>query len=154
MGQNWDIDRTEAAGATASSRADMPTEVGRTNFVSAPREDKTVVRRMSNNPLSFGILAFVKGRRAGTVLTVTGAEVAIGRDAENDVVLDDEYASRRHAKIRLEADDSSPNQQVYYLWDLATANKTFVNGQEIVKHRLVEGDRIEIGETVMVYKFV
>ena len=69
----------------------------------------------------------------------------IGRDAtENDIPVDDTAISRRHARVKLE-------DKQFVLYDLASANGTFVNGEQIQKHVLAEGDRIKMGETEFVY---
>jgi len=38
------------------------------------------------------------------------------------------------------------------MYDLAATNPTRVNGQEITKQRLLDGDRVEVGDTVFVFK--
>lgn len=76
-----------------------------------------------------------------------GEVTTIGRIGDNDIVLDDTAVSRRHAKIRLE-------DGAFTIYDLGATNPTEVNGQEIGKHQLVDGDRIKIGETKLVFKQV
>jgi pSer/pThr/pTyr-binding forkhead associated (FHA) protein len=71
----------------------------------------------------------------------------VGRTGDNDIVLDDTAVSRRHAKIRLE-------NRTFTIYDLGATNPTEVNGQEIGKHQLVDGDRIQIGDTKLVFKQV
>ena len=40
-----------------------------------------------------------------------------------------------------------------YLYDLAATNRTLVNGKELKgRHRLVENDRIQMGNVVFVFK--
>ena len=67
-----------------------------------------------------------------------GAEpCSIGRDPQNDVVLDDRPISRKHAEIRLRLGR-------YTLYDLQSTNGTFVNGRRIAEVVLSDGDRITI----------
>jgi hypothetical protein len=69
-------------------------------------------------------------------------QVTIGRDpARCEVVLDDGKVSGEHARIRLEKGQ-------YVLYDLASTNHTFVNGQEVQKHVLRDGDQIRFGTNV------
>jgi ABC-type multidrug transport system ATPase subunit len=66
---------------------------------------------------------------------------AIGRAADNDLVLADALVSRHHAKL-----ESSGNE--YRLVDLGSANGTRVNDTEVeprVPHPLAQGDTIRIG---------
>jgi pSer/pThr/pTyr-binding forkhead associated (FHA) protein len=60
----------------------------------------------------------------------------LGRQAECDVLLTEGHASRRHAKLSLEADGA-------WLEDLGSANGTFINGSRITgRVRLSSGDRL------------
>lgn len=73
-----------------------------------------------------------------------GAEpLTIGRDTENDLVLDDRRVSRRHAEIRLRLGR-------YTLYDLQSTNGTFVNGRRVAEVVLSGGDRIAVGGTELV----
>ncbi len=65
------------------------------------------------------------------------APCAIGRDPQNDIVLDDRPVSRKHAEIRLRLGR-------YTLYDLQSTNGTFVNGRRIAEVVLSDGDRITI----------
>lgn len=64
----------------------------------------------------------------------------IGRDAGNDIVLDDTHVSRRHAMIcRLQDGD-------YYLIDEGSSNGSYLNTARInLPTRLNDGDQISIG---------
>lgn len=92
---------------------------------------------------------------ASTMATVTvgdiahdvalqGDEVVVGRLAECQVRLSDVNVSRRHAAfIRL--DDG------WAITDLGSTNGTRVNGREVERVRLTDGDVVEIGLTRLVY---
>lgn len=69
--------------------------------------------------------------------------LTIGRDPENDLVLDDRRVSRRHAEIRLRLGR-------YTLYDLQSTNGTFVNGRRVAEVALSDGDRVQIGGTEVV----
>ena len=69
------------------------------------------------------------------------AEVSIGREPSNTVVVDDSYLSRRHCKLSSRGDRVSVS-------DLKSYNGTFVNGQKIHEECfLVPGDVVRIGRT-------
>jgi pSer/pThr/pTyr-binding forkhead associated (FHA) protein len=90
-------------------------------------------------------LAIVKGAREGTEFPLTSAQIAIGRSKTgNDLVLNDPEASRNHAVITVE-------NGIYSIKDLQSTNGTIVNGRQITSRVLVDGDVIEIGDTVLVF---
>jgi hypothetical protein len=81
--------------------------------------------------------------RAMRRVPMTGAPMRIGRAPECELVLKDNRASRRHA--RLAARDG-----VLVLTDLGSTNGTRVNGNRVTEVVLGAGDRVQIGETSLV----
>lgn len=73
-----------------------------------------------------------------------GGPCVLGRHPGADFVLDDDLASRRHARVRLE-------DGVWVLEDLDSTNGTRVNGRAIHRQPLVDGDRIRVGGTELVF---
>jgi hypothetical protein len=69
--------------------------------------------------------------------------LAIGRDPENEIVLDDRRVSRKHAEVRLRLGR-------YTLYDLQSTNGTYVNGRRVAEVVLGDGDRISIGGSEIV----
>ncbi len=69
--------------------------------------------------------------------------LSIGRDGENDLVLDDRRVSRRHAEVRLRLGR-------YTLYDLQSTNGTYVNGRRVAEVVLSDGDRLQIGGSELV----
>jgi pSer/pThr/pTyr-binding forkhead associated (FHA) protein len=70
--------------------------------------------------------------------------VTIGRHADNDICLNDKAVSGHHAVIVTVLHDS-------FLEDLNSTNGTMVNGRQVAKHALVNGDTIGIGRAQIVY---
>src|SRR5262249_22066514 len=68
-----------------------------------------------------------------------------GRDATNAVRLHDTEASRRHAEFRRGEDG------IYRLFDLGSANGTFINTKHIREAPLQSGDHIQIGQSILVF---
>jgi pSer/pThr/pTyr-binding forkhead associated (FHA) protein len=88
------------------------------------------------------ILEIVEGAGAGQKAQLDGA-VEIGRDASTNLALDDEQASRRHARVSAQGD-------VAIVEDLGSTNGTYVNGQTVEGPRVVRpGDKIRVGLTVI-----
>ena len=85
------------------------------------------------------ILEIVEGEDAGRQTPVDGS-VEIGREAA--FALDDEQASRRHARVSAQGD-------LAVVEDLGSTNGTYVNDQPIEGPRAVRpGDKIRVGLTV------
>ena len=63
----------------------------------------------------------------------------IGRKPHNDIQIDNLAISGEHAVVITILNDS-------FLEDLGSTNGTFVNGQSVKKHFLVNGDTIELGK--------
>ena len=72
-------------------------------------------------------------------------QIYIGRKETNDFVLDDDGASRIHAYISYE-------RHRHILKDAGSLNGTFVNKKQIDRCELKHGDKILIGNTVLIYK--
>ena len=71
--------------------------------------------------------------------------LAIGRDPQNDITLDDRRVSRKHAEIRLRLGR-------YTLYDLQSTNGTYVNGRRVAEKVLESGDKISIGGLEIVFR--
>ncbi len=82
------------------------------------------------------------GPRVGERLPLRAIS-AIGRDAGNDVVVNDEAASARHAVIEL-AEGS------WWVEDQGSTNGTLLNGTRLERReRVVDGDLIDIGRVAL-----
>lgn len=91
-------------------------------------------------PKGIGLLIVRGGPRTGQAFSLL-EETNIGRDAQrNQISLDDLLMSRENSRIKLE-------NGVFVIYDLASTNGTFVNGQKILKQPLKDHDEIKIGET-------
>ena len=74
---------------------------------------------------------------------LTKPAVTVGRETENDIVLDDLRVSRHHLLFQLEQDRLR-------VTDLNSGNGTFLNGQRMEIHtarQLKENDRVKLGST-------
>ncbi|MGW6286663.1 FHA domain-containing protein [Streptomyces sp. NPDC055107] len=80
-------------------------------------------------------------RQPTTVRPLPAKTVRIGRDAGNDLVIDDLVVSRHHAELRALADGS------YEIVDLGSHNGTFLNGQPVTRGPLGPGDIVGIGHS-------
>jgi serine/threonine protein kinase len=83
------------------------------------------------------------GRMIGQDYAVTD-NMVLGRKQTCHVVVDDPKSSREHTRILKEGG-------MYYVQDLNSSNGTYLNEVRIDRSPLVFGDKIRIGETVLVF---
>jgi predicted component of type VI protein secretion system len=80
------------------------------------------------------------GPSVGKVYPLDRAELFIGRDLNNEIVINDPEISRRHSRLFAQGDD-------YVIEDLGSTNGTFVNGQRLLGQSVLRpGDMITFGE--------
>ncbi len=116
-----------------------------------PAANKTL--RLKREPPSFAWLVIVEGIHAGHIFKLHVDATIIGRDPSScEIVIDDPSISRQHAKVRVMEDDDK--KKVFMLYDLATENGTLLNGKEVVREALHDGDQVLIGQTRLVFKQV
>ena len=75
-------------------------------------------------------------------LLVSGRELTIGRDKNNDISIDHSAVSQRHVKILLD-------HQGLHLHDLGSTNGTIVNDEKVMSCQLAHQDWIVIGKHLM-----
>jgi two-component system, cell cycle response regulator len=69
----------------------------------------------------------------------------IGRGSENQIILEGDSVSRRHARVEMRGDE-------WYVVDENSTNGTFVNDEQIKgEWRLENGDRVKVGPTIFKY---
>ncbi len=82
----------------------------------------------------------VQGLAAGSTFALTGGDVTIGRDGDNEVVLAENTVSRRHARIVRDG------RGQFTVSDLGSANGVYLNGTRVQRAILASGDEIKIGD--------
>lgn len=84
------------------------------------------------------------GPTPGKVFELNKPELTIGRDMNNDIVINDPEVSRKHARIALQAGS-------YVIEDMGSTNGTAVNGMRLMgPHALRPGESINLGENIIV----
>ena len=89
-------------------------------------------------------LVAVSGVMSGEVFALTDSEVSLGREPTNGIYFPDPALSRRQCVF-------TRSQGAWTLNDLNSSNGTFVNGLQITSHRLTDGDRISVGQSVLLF---
>ncbi|MER5349721.1 FHA domain-containing protein [Kitasatospora sp. NPDC002551] len=89
-------------------------------------------------------LVVVAGSLAGTTVALQGQTITLGRAHDSTIVLDDDYASSRHARIY-------PDQTGQWtVEDLGSTNGTYLDRQRLTAPTpLQPGTPIRIGRTVI-----
>ena len=88
-------------------------------------------------------LHILTGKKRGEeVPLLEDQDTLLSLNGENEVVFDDENATRKHAII-------SKGFQHVVIKDLHSEKGTFVNGERIKESRLKEGDRVRIGSVTL-----
>lgn len=88
-------------------------------------------------------LVVTEGPLTGTTLELAGQAILLGRAHEATLVLEDDYASGRHARL-------FPQGTRWFVEDLGSTNGTFLGGNQLTRALPVElGVPIRIGKTVI-----
>jgi hypothetical protein len=104
----------------------------------APRPAKPPKRRKSPRKL-----VVTAGSLVGTTVSLGDAPVTIGRAQDSTVVLDDDYASSRHARV-------FPRDGQWLVEDLGSTNGTYLDREKVTGPTPVPmGVPIRIGKTVL-----
>lgn len=89
-------------------------------------------------------LIAISGQLEGTTFALTEEEVTIGRDASNQLCINDHSVSRQHCLIRREAGG-------FKIMDLESFNGTFVNGVPVGDQPLKHGDQVALGRALFLF---
>ena len=98
-----------------------------------------------------GWLVALSGKYKGEDFKVREGKTNIGTDPSNDIVLQEDYISTRHATIKFVEKDG---ERIFILTDLDSSNGTYLNDSEepIAREELVDNDTVRFGETRMKFK--
>ena len=90
-------------------------------------------------------LVVTEGALAGTRIRLGSQPVLIGRADDSTLVLTDDYASTRHARL-------SPRGSEWYVEDLGSTNGTTVNNAPVQEWQLADGDVIRLGYSEIIVR--
>jgi len=80
-----------------------------------------------------------------TRFEINRKRLSIGRHHNNDIQIDEQAVSSRHAMIHSEVNPHFPEYKEFYLEDLGSTNGTFVNDEKVSgKRRLHNNDVIRL----------
>ena len=102
-----------------------------------PRRPPRAARRRANN------LVVTRGNLAGTVIPLGTAPITIGRAPDSTLVVDDEYASARHARLFL-------HEGQWVAEDLGSTNGTWIGKTRLTSPTVLQmGQSLRVGQTVI-----
>lgn len=88
-------------------------------------------------------LVVTHGALTGTRISLDGRPILIGRADDSTLVLDDDFASTRHARLSMRGTD-------WYVEDLGSTNGTYLDRAKVTAPlRVPLGSPIRIGKTVI-----
>lgn len=92
-----------------------------------------------------GTLSVVEGLETGLVVSICTKRINIGRRESAELSLHDLNVSRLHAYIVYE-------QGSHIIYDAKSLNGTYVNNHRIIRKQLQTGDKIGLGNTIILYE--
>ena len=112
--------------------------------VAPPRSDTAVHAQADSGDAGRATLVVRTDGGAPTRFELSAPLISIGRDQDNDVIVDDPQVSRHHCQLKLQ-------HGMYALTDLGSSNGSAVNGRRVTEQALRAGDVISIGRTTLEY---
>ncbi len=88
-------------------------------------------------------LVVIEGPLQGTIVPLGNVQITIGRAPDSTLIIDDDYASSRHARVY-------PSEGSWVVEDLGSTNGTYVNRVKVTAPvALGPGDRVQVGNVVL-----
>jgi hypothetical protein len=109
----------------------------------AQRLDRTMVFAIPQPETPLAMLREILPDGSDRQIVLDGRPLTIGRAMDNDLVLGDSRVSRHHARLQ-------GRRGTLVLTDLGSSNGTRVNGITVQEVVLGPGDRIQLGDSVLV----
>lgn len=91
-----------------------------------------------------GLLFVARGQKAGARYALDTELITLGRHPQSDIFLDDISVSRRHAEVRRIGSR-------YLVRDVGSLNGTYVQGQRVDEHELLDGEVLQVGRYKMIF---
>ena len=89
------------------------------------------------------VLVITQGSQTGQSAALADGVIMIGRGADCQIILDDDYVSTRHARV-------VSGENGVYVEDMGSTNGSYVNGQRITAPTTITlSDTLRIGKTIL-----
>lgn len=113
---------------------------------SVSESEKETVDQILNGAADKAMLLIHKGPAKGSRYLITTQGSTIGRSHDSEIFLDDVTVSRKHAAITFLS-----NESVFEIVDSSSLNGTYINSQNIERHKLQTGDQVQVGKFHLVF---
>ncbi len=102
-----------------------------------PKRQPRASRKRASN------LVVTSGQLSGTVIPLGSTPITIGRAPDSTLVVDDEYASARHARL-------FPHEGQWVVEDLGSTNGTWIGKTRLTAPTVLQmGQSLRVGQTVL-----
>jgi pSer/pThr/pTyr-binding forkhead associated (FHA) protein len=133
-------DKIKVGNVTVEFKSDSPvTQPADESATMIAEDDQTVIFGGETEIFQAPKLVVTSGKDTGKEYVINKAVLTIGRLKENDIIINNSFVSRHHARILL-------HDGIVTIKDLDSGNGTFVNEKKIDQTILKSGDKIKIGE--------
>lgn len=106
----------------------------------APPRQQRQARTLRKRPTN---LVVTSGHLSGTVIPLGTTPITIGRAPDSTLVVDDEYASARHARL-------FPHDGQWVAEDLGSTNGTWIGNTRLTAPTVLQiGQSLRVGQTVL-----
>jgi pSer/pThr/pTyr-binding forkhead associated (FHA) protein len=125
---------------TRASRITPPAPAPKSAPVAAPPKP---ARRSKKSTAVATRVTVIEGPQAGATVALSSLPISIGRAADANIVLNDDYVSNQHAQL-------VPRGQEWLITDVGSTNGTFIGDTKVTSPVVVPvGGRIRIGNNVL-----
>jgi pSer/pThr/pTyr-binding forkhead associated (FHA) protein len=127
--------RSDLFGRTVSS-----TDLPEAQELESPPPPPKRTKRPRGEPR---VLVITQGSQTGQSAALADGVIMIGRGADCQIILDDDYVSTRHARV-------ISGENGIYVEDMGSTNGSYVNGQRITAPTTITmSDTVRIGKTIL-----
>ena len=140
------IGQTRFLFAESGAEEDQFREESESEMDSTRVDDKSVEKEHALPEGTDFYFEFMSGPKKARSVKFEKGKVIIGRGDEADINVDDSGVSRKHAMVEI------LSRKQIYISDLASQNGIWLNGMRVRNTRLIHGDLVRMGSTVM--KFI
>jgi len=131
----------------------MPKDSDETSLRKSPDEIGTFSGQFQRRGELRPALVFLRGELLAVPIPLDRAEVTLGRALDADIRINDSRASRLHARITTERDETTGEPR-FRLSDLGSTNGTLLNGERVEQALLEDGDKFEIGDQLIRFEML
>ncbi|MGZ6979406.1 MAG: FHA domain-containing protein [Acidimicrobiia bacterium] len=109
------------------------------------RDPTAELEAIADLPDGTGLVVVARGPNEGSTYLIDTDAVTVGRHPDSSIFLDDITVSRRHSVIERKGDE-------FFIRDVGSLNGTYVNHDRVEQAKVANGDEIQIGRFVLIFR--